>query len=187
MVTIGPGERLPGERLLVGLGSSDRGDDAVGPLAARAVAARGLPGVRVVECVDPITLLDLWCAVDLVVVVDAVRSGAPPGTVHRLHTVAGPRRPARDGDRPSLPAASWPRTGGCGTHAFGLGTAIELGRALRRLPRHLVVVGVEAVGFDHGARLSAPVAAALAGVVDDVVEALSPPSRAGTSPSGQPR
>ena len=38
---------------------------------------------------------------------------------------------------------------------------VELGRALGRLPDRLVVVGVEAEGFDHGAPLTPQVAAAV--------------------------
>ncbi|MGA8248276.1 MAG: hypothetical protein WB797_15335, partial [Nocardioides sp.] len=60
--------------LVVGLGQPDRGDDAVGPEVARAVATRGLPGVRVLEREDPADLLDTWRGHDLVVLVDAVRS-----------------------------------------------------------------------------------------------------------------
>ena len=57
---------------------------------------------------------------------------------------------------------------GGGTHAFGLAEAVELARALRRLPQRLVLVGVEAVGFDYGAPLSPEVAAAVHGAVDTV-------------------
>jgi len=138
--------------LVVGLGSVDRGDDAVGPAVAHAVAERGLPGVHVVEHEDPTALLDLWADHDLVVVVDAIRSGEPPGTIHQLETGAG---------APPMPAAAWSATGRGGTHAFGLAAAVELARALRRLPPRLVIVGVEAAGFDYAEPLTGPVAAAV--------------------------
>jgi hydrogenase maturation protease len=54
------------------------------------------------------------------------------------------------------------------THAFGVGDAVELARALGRLPRRVVVYGVEGAGFESGAPLSPAVAAA----VDDVVSRL---------------
>lgn len=149
--------------LLVGLGSPDRGDDAVGPLVAAAVARavdeRGLPGVLVVEHEDPTALIDLldptgpagsWAAV---VVTDAVRSGVAPGTVTVLDV--GPDGP----DLTSLGAGLDP--GPAGTHGFGLAGAIELARALDRLPPRVVIVGIEAVSFEHGAPLSAPVLAAI--------------------------
>ncbi|MGB8649776.1 MAG: peptidase M52, partial [Mycobacteriales bacterium] len=56
---------------------------------------------------------------------------------------------------------AWAATGRAGTHALGLAAAVELARVLDRLPRRLVVVGVEAADFAHGAPLSAPVAAAV--------------------------
>jgi len=150
--------------LVIGLGSVDRGDDAVGSEVARAVAARGLPGVRVVDREDPTSLLDLWSGHDPVVVVDAVRSGAPAGTIHRLETGAG---------APRMQERAWSATGRGGTHAFGLAAAVELGRALHRLPPHLVVVGVEAGGFGYGATLTPPVAAAVPAAVASVLAVVS--------------
>jgi hydrogenase maturation protease len=137
------------DALVVGLGSVDRGDDAIGPTVAGSVAGLGLAGVRVVVHEDPTALIDLWAGHDLVVVVDAVRSGAPAGSLHRLETGA---------DAPALPRSAWAGSGRGGTHAFGLAAAVELARALRRLPQRLVLVGVEAGRFDHGEPLTAPVA-----------------------------
>lgn len=143
-----PGRQRP---LVVGLGSADRGDDAVGAAVVRAVSAL-LPAADVRTHEDPSTLLDLWWGRDLVVVVDAVCSGAPGGTVHVLET--GPTTPA-----PGLTARVGAGSGG--THALGLAEVVDLARALRRLPDRLVVVGVEAERLDHGAPLSATVAAAV--------------------------
>ncbi len=149
--------------LVVGIGSPDRGDDAVGPSVARAVAARGLHGVEVVEHEDPTALLDLWTGHDLVIVVDAVRSGSPAGTLHELETGAC-------ADVTRLPPGDPPRHGG--THAVGVLTVVELARALGRLPPRLVVLGIEATGFEHGAPLSAPVSAAVPRAVDRAVAVL---------------
>jgi hydrogenase maturation protease len=51
--------------------------------------------------------------------------------------------------------------------------AVELARALDRLPRRLWIVGVEAVGFEHGAGLSPPVAAAVPAAVAAVLGCLA--------------
>jgi len=147
-------------RVVIGLGSPDRGDDAVGPEVARRVADLRLAGVTVVEHEDPTGLIDLWDTADLAVVVDAVRSGSAPGSL--LVVEAG-------ADAGPLADRAWARTGRGGTHAFGLAAAVELGRALHRLPRRLVLVGVEATQFEHGTALGAPVAAALDAVVATVV------------------
>jgi hydrogenase maturation protease len=149
--------------LVVGLGSSGRSDDAVGPAVARAVSARGAPGIRVVEHEDPTALLELWSTHDPVVVVDAVCSGGPPGTIHVLETGAG---------APRMPEPAWAATGRGGTHAFGLAAAVELARALHRLPARLVVVGVEAASLDHAEDLTAAVAAAVEPAADRVMALL---------------
>jgi hydrogenase maturation protease len=59
----------------------------------------------------------------------------------------------RDAHREPLP--EW--TGAGGTHALGLDAAIELLRALGRMPRQMVLVGVEAATFQAGAPMSPPV------------------------------
>ncbi|GAB2856647.1 hydrogenase maturation protease [Nocardioides pacificus] len=135
--------------LVIGLGTPDAGDDAVGGVVAREVATR-LPAVTVVDHEDPTTLLDLWAGHSPVVVVDAVRSGAPAGTVHWLATGAA---------GPPLGAGAWRSSGRRSTHAVGLAEMVELGRALGRLPESLVVVGVEAGGLDHGESLTPSVSA----------------------------
>ena len=47
--------------------------------------------------------------------------------------------------------------GAVSTHGFGLGAAIELGRAMGCLPPILTVYGIEAASFEAGAPLSRPV------------------------------
>ncbi|MDP3893351.1 hydrogenase maturation protease [Nocardioides sp.] len=144
--------------LVIGLGNPDRGDDAVGAAVARAVAAQR-PTVEVVEHEDPTAVLDLWAGHSPVVVVDAVRSGAAAGTVHRLATGRG---------GPPISTQAWAHVGQGGTHGIGLAEIVELARALGRLPERLVVIGVEAERFDHGAPLSAAVAAAVPVAVEQI-------------------
>lgn len=143
--------------LVIGLGNPDRGDDAVGVQVARRVAA-DRPNVRVLELDDPSEALDAWAAADTVVVADAVSSGADPGCIHVVDAVAR-----------TLPAGRWAAGG---THALGLAAVVELGRALGRLPRRLVLVGVEAGRFDHGTPMSDAVAAAVPGAALAVLAAI---------------
>lgn len=161
-----PQDRPDGARargLVIGLGSRDRGDDAVGSVVAAEVAALGLPGVRVLVHEDPTCLVELWGEADDVVVVDAVRSGAAPGTVRVLDASTG-----------ALADRAWAGTGRGGTHAFGVAAAVELARALRRLPPRLLLVGVEASSFEHGASLSPAVVRAVAPAAATVARLLSP-------------
>ncbi len=132
--------------VLIGVGNSWRGDDGVGPAVVDLAAGRLDPDVEVVETDgEPSRLIDAWTDVDLAVVVDAVRSGAAPGTVH-VWRDKGELTPA-------APLA--------GSHALGVADGIALGGALHRLPTTLVVVGVEVGETSAGHGLSAAVAAKL--------------------------
>ncbi|MEU6411689.1 hydrogenase maturation protease [Microbispora sp. NPDC046933] len=131
------------------------------PSCARRVARllRGTlpPSVAVVESSgDPAALVEVWSGAALAIVVDAVSSGAPPGTVHR---------PVR-----SLPRAAWRCAG---SHSLGLADAVELGLALGRLPGELVVAGIEGGDFTPGAPMTRPVLAAARRTADELRERLS--------------
>jgi hydrogenase maturation protease len=133
--------------VVVGVGNPYRGDDGVGLAVAARLAARVPAGVTVVECVrEPTRLLETWAGASAAVVVDAVEAGATPGALQRFD--ASDRR---------LPERAFRSS----THAFGVGEAIELARALGRLPACVVVYGVEGIEFAAGASLSAPVEAAV--------------------------
>ena len=146
--------------LVVGLGHPDRGDDAVGTLIARAVAT-AVPGLDVVEREEPLDLVLTWGAHSWAVVADAVVSGAHPGTIV-VAEIADP----------DLEAQRWTRVGLGGTHAFGLGEAVALSRALGRLPARVTLVGVEAADVTTGADLSTDVRRALPEAVDRVRDLL---------------
>jgi hydrogenase maturation protease len=69
------------------------------------------------------------------------------------------------------------------THAFGLAEAVELARALGRLPRFLVVYGVEGKCFTPGAALSAGVEAAAADAAARVLDEVGSLLRATPPPA----
>ena len=149
----------PRSAIVVGIGSPDAGDDAVGPVVAEGVRVLAPAGVEVLVHEDPTDLTLLWRDCGLVVVIDAVRSGEPPGTVRTA--VVG-----RETE-----AGAWPSGRSEGTHDFGLGSAVALSRALGTLPERLVLVGVEGRSFAPGDPMSAAVRAALPTAVDAVLAA----------------
>jgi hydrogenase maturation protease len=145
--------------LVLGVGNEYGRDDAVGLAVARRLAGRVPAGVTVVECEqEPSRLIDAWAGAATALVVDAVHSGASPGTLHRFDASSEP-----------IPARIF-RTS---THAFGVGDAIELARVLGMLPPHVVVHGVEGGAFGAGAELSPPVAAAIEPAAEAVMADLS--------------
>ncbi|MBX9633843.1 MAG: hydrogenase maturation protease, partial [Magnetospirillum sp.] len=129
-----------------GIGHPFRGDDAVGPAVAEAVAALSLPNVTTLahhgEGTD---LMERWQSYDYVVVVDATASGAEPGTTRRWDAAQ------------ALPAALFPK----GSHVFGLAEAVEMARLLGRLPPKLTVIGIEGADFTVGAAMTAAVVGAV--------------------------
>ena len=139
--------------LVIGLGNPDRGDDAVGVRIAREVAAERLD-VLALEFDDPSEALDAWAPEDTVVLTDAISSGGNPGDIHVVDVL-----------QHSLPGGNWSAGG---THALGLAAVVELARPLDMLPRRLVVVGVEASKFDHGAPISDAVEAAVPAATEAV-------------------
>jgi hydrogenase maturation protease len=141
--------------LVVGVGRLDRGDDAAGRLAVRRLRGRVGAGVDLVEVDGEMTgLLEAWQGAGVVIVVDAVRGGAPPGTLVRL-----------DATREPLPA-----TAADSSHGLGLAEAIGLARTLGRLPRRLIVHGIEGARFEAGAALSPEVAAGLDALAEQVMK-----------------
>jgi len=143
--------------VVIGVGNPDRGDDGVGPAVVS--RAKGcLPESARPVCLfgdDPAAIMDAWRGAQRAVVVDAMVSGARPGTVRRFRASTEP-----------LPE----EVGLASTHALGAGAAIEMARVLGRLPARLTLYGVEAVGFTVGSGLSPAVAAAVPAVVEQVLE-----------------
>src|SRR5271157_1894466 len=152
--------------LVIGIGNAYRSDDAAGLIAARRVRERVPECASVIEHTgDGATLMELWKDVEAVIVIDAVRSGAAPGTVSRFDAALRP-----------LPASMFRDS----THTFGLAEAVELSRALKQLPRRLVVYGVEAKNFEAGTNLSPAIEFALQTAVERVLQELSqnvPPAK----------
>jgi hydrogenase maturation protease len=104
---------------------------------------------------EPTALIDAWDGADILWLVDAVASGAAPGTVHRL-----------DASERELPAELFRAS----THHVGVAEAVELARALGRLPRQTILFGIEGGSFEVGGELTGAVALAVDRVADAVRE-----------------
>jgi hydrogenase maturation protease len=149
-------------RLVIGIGTYNRGDDAAGLAVAEGVRNAGLPGVVVKQLAgDQLGLLDVWAdkatQPDGVFVIDAMCSGSPAGTVARFDaaTPLGSRFDHR------------------GTHTFSLADVIELARSLSELPEHLTGYGIEGATFAIGAPMSPQAAKAVKDVTSRLIEELA--------------
>jgi hydrogenase maturation protease len=117
--------------LVAGIGSTIRGDDGVGVHAVRQLKTRSLPDdVDVIELgTAGLALLDLVEGYDRLIVLDAIVTGAPAGTVHVLTGEEAARAVHL----------------GAG-HEADLPTTLSLGRKLMgsHMPQNVAVVAVEA-------------------------------------------
>ncbi len=123
--------------VIVGFGNDLRGDDGVGQAVVRDLESGGLPGG--VRCADVgiggIALLhELAAGCDRLVIVDAVRRGAAPGTVYVLSPVI----PDLDGLTPRERHDEL-----VDAHMAEPYRVLVLAKALGRLPAEVHVVGVE--------------------------------------------
>jgi hydrogenase maturation protease len=144
---------------IIGIGSPF-GDDRFGWAAAEALrqvaavnaAPAGLIEISILDRPGPL-LLTHWQNTDCVILLDAVCSGAAPGTRHRLdaHDITG--------------------TGvQCSSHGFGIVSAIGLARALGNMPTRLLLCGIEVDSVWTGHSLSPAVADSLPSFVEDIAQ-----------------
>ncbi|MGO9342677.1 MAG: hydrogenase maturation protease [Acidimicrobiales bacterium] len=138
--------------VVAGVGNSYRRDDGVGPVVAALVAAR-CEARDIGPVVDPLDLLGRWDRAEMVVVVDAIRSPDPPGTIQlvELHSRAT-------------------ECGVTSTHGISLGRVLRLAETIGRAPSRVVVIGITGAEFGVGTGLSAPVGAAVPIAVRNIVE-----------------
>ena len=162
------------QTLIIGIGSP-QGDDRAGWKAVECLAnradVRAAGDALALEVLDRpgATLIARWRGADKVVLIDAVRSGAPAGTLHRLGA----------GD---LCSSESVRT----SHGFGLSETIRLAAVLGALPAHVVILGIESsCGESQGEELSAEVLGALPELVEAVVREVIGDSDSWSAPAAQ--
>ncbi|MEL6148091.1 MAG: hydrogenase maturation protease [Chloroflexota bacterium] len=142
--------------LCVGVGNEFRHDDAVGLIVTRHLRALDLPNMTIIEASgEGAGLLEAWEGYRHIILIDATSSGASPGTIHRIdaHTTPIP-----------LDLFSY------SSHAFGVAQAVEMARAIGRLPAIVQVFGIEGQNFSMGCGLTDSVEMAGSDVVDAVAE-----------------
>jgi hydrogenase maturation protease len=149
-----------GRAVVVCVGHSLVADDGVGMAVCERLERSALPaGSRLRPLPGGgIKLLDELEGEDLLIVVDAVKMGGPAGKIHAL-------------DWTTLPKGSASR----GAQGVGLREALEVGRSVfpQRMPRQVVLVGVEGRVFEPvGTPMSPEVAAAVEPAAQRVLKML---------------
>jgi len=145
-----------GRRLVIGVGNRDRGDDGVGPVVCDLLAHAAPELDTVVLEGNVLDLAAWWEPDDEVVVVDAAEPAGQPGRVIEVDALD---------DRLVAPST-------ISTHTVDVGAAVELARAVERLPASLTIIGIEGVTFTLGADLSDEVESAAHQITSDLAHRL---------------
>jgi hydrogenase maturation protease len=145
---------------IVGIGNPWAKDDGAGHAVVCQLQADGL-GLSEDVSVELLTLssvdvqlLEIMERSDVLILVDAVSSGAPPGTIHRLEWRPGLLAP-RGVERAS-------------SHGLSVREILDLAAALGRLPTRVILWGIEAGPTKPGQGLSSPVASAVLSVAKGI-------------------
>ena len=152
--------------IVIGIGNEFRGDDAAGLLVVRRLKKKQPAGVELREqSGEAIALMETMHGADAVILVDAVQSGAEAGQIHRY-----------DASEQAMPAQFLR----CSTHNFSVHDAIEMARALEKLPSRLMVYGIEGLHFEHGSELTSAVQTAVVVAAQRIEEELENLTRMNT-------
>ncbi len=140
---------------LIGVGNRFRRDDGVGWQIVQALRQTHLPETEALEASgEGASLIEFMQGGDTVLLFDAVVSGATPGAIFRF-----------EAHNERIPT----RFFNYSTHAFSVAEAIEMARALGKLPARLLVYGIEGDDFDGGVSLTPAVQAAIPRVIELVM------------------
>lgn len=157
--------------LVLGIGNILLGDEGVGVRVVEDLRQAG-PTPDGVEVVDGGTagmaLIDIIAGRRHVIIVDAVKTGAAPGTIVVL----------RDGD---IPAGFRERTS---PHALGIGDVLAVLNLQGEAPHRLTLIGIEPDSLDFGLELSATVAAQVPALAERVKSELESAIAAGAAVAG---
>ncbi|HUI66239.1 MAG TPA: hydrogenase maturation protease [Bacteroidota bacterium] len=147
-------------RLLIGIGNEFRTDDALGILVAREIRRRNPEGVTILEqSGEGTALMEAWEGAEEVIIVDAILSGKAPGEIFRL-----------DALHQDVPRGLFHYS----SHSFGVAEAVAMARELGRLPRHLILYGIEGKEFGEGVGLSDRVVRSIPELIAMIEEDLHP-------------
>ena len=139
-----------GKLTVIGVGNPYRGDDAIGIRIAHELMNKIHDDIDIkINYGEVAAMMETFEKSDSVILVDAMCSGSEPGTIIRLDAICE-----------KIPAESFSYS----THAFSIPEAIGLARVLGKLPKNVIVYGIEGKVFETGKGLSTEVEKA-AGIV----------------------
>jgi hydrogenase maturation protease len=145
--------------LVIGLGNPLLGDEGIGVRLVEELKRLRLPdGVAVVEGgTAGLGLIGLMEGYQQVIIVDAADMGQPPGQVVRF---TPPEVQFKTAKAP------------LSLHQIGLGEVLAMAKALEVAPDELVIIGIQPVRVEAGAKLSPEVEGAIPHIIRIILDEL---------------
>jgi len=149
---------------IIAVGNAFYGDDGVGAAVLERIRERdSLPGAELIDIqTDALALIDHLAPGDRHVIVDAAQMGREPGEI----VAFGPGE-----------VRIRIRQDNLSVHGFGLGEAFNLATQLGKMPRDVLIVGVEPARIEINTGLSDAVAAAVPAVIEIIRAEVGPDER----------
>jgi len=146
------------EVCVIGVGNPFRGDDSIGLRVVQTLRERTPEAALFFEVSgEAIALMEAFAEKNTVLLIDAAQTGAAAGTLHRF-----------DASQQPLPSSLLRYS----THLLSVPDALEMARALDRLPEKIIVYGIEGTHFDTSESLSPALESSLESVVNQILEEL---------------
>lgn len=149
-----------GKIIVVGVGNLILGDEGIGIHLVGELKKRSFPkNVEIHESgTSSFTFLNIAEGASHIIVLDAVRMGKRPGTIHKIDLVLTEN------------SQSPPKL--LSLHQLDLIATLEMAKGVWRLPEKITVIGIEPKSFSVGAKLSKPIAEAIPKAISEVMKTL---------------
>jgi hydrogenase maturation protease len=129
--------------LILGIGNKFRSDDGAGVVAAEKIKKFGIEkfDVKIVDG-EGTEIIETWKGYDNVIIIDAVQENGSAGKIHEINA----NEDALESDFFNY-----------SSHAFGLAEAINVSRVMNKLPKFLIVYGIEGEHFQFDTKLTSKI------------------------------
>jgi len=126
--------------LILGIGNKFRSDDGAGVAAAEKIEKFGMDkfDVKIADG-EGTEIMEAWKGYDNVIIIDAVQKNKCAGKIHEIN--ANDKVLESDFFNYS-------------SHAFGLAEAINVSKVMNKLPKFLIVYGIEGEHFQFDTKLT---------------------------------
>lgn len=129
--------------LILGIGNKFRSDDGAGIFAAEKVKELGIDKfeVKIVDG-EGTDIMEAWKGYENVIIIDAVQKNKCAGKIHEVNA-----------NEQVLKSDFFNYS----SHAFGLAEAINVAKVIHKLPKFLIVYGIEGDHFQFDTKLTTKV------------------------------